>query len=291
MSHVTQQDGTSPEPDLLSEVGSELQVTLDRWSAGHIGLSDLVVAGAIAAAAALLAWVARRMIRRVTRNWEGPAEAAGVIIGQLLSVAVYLFATGLVLEILGFGLGPVIILLLIVVLIVLFLRPVVRNLSSGLLLQLGGTFAHGDLIETNGLLGVVEQFGTRTVVLVTNDGQTVHIPNHEVLGKPLVNYSSVGRRRSELTLRLPQGADVTALVERLADDLASLSDVLDDPAPEVVRAGFDGDQPLLRVLFWHGPELRDERGARDGVAGVVARLVDRREFSLTSTSIVIHHDD
>ena len=287
MSEFAQSDDSNTEPDLVSDVGSEIEVTLDRWSAGQLGLSDLVVAAGVVVGAVVVAWIVRRIRRRMTRHWEGPAEAAGIVVGQLLSVAIYLFATVLVLEILGFSLGPVIILVLIVVLIVVFLRPVVSNLSSGLLLQLGGLFAHGDVIETNGTLGVVDRSGTRTVVVVTRDGRTVHIPNRDVLDQPLVNYSTIGRRRSELILRLAPGADSRATSVRLTASVAALTETLDDPPVEVVMAGFDGAYPLIRVLFWHGCDLRAERTAVDQVSRALADMIDAQALTLTPESIVV----
>ena len=287
MYEFAQSDGPTTEPDLVSEVGSDLAVTLDRWSAGQLGLSDVLAAGAVIAGAAVVAWIVRRVTKRLTRHWEGAAERASIVIGQLLSVAIYLFATVLVLEILGFSIGPVLILVLVAVLIVVFLRPVVSNLSSGLLLQLGGSFGPGDVIETNGTLGVVDRSGTRTVEIVTSDGRTVHVPNRRVLAEQLINYSATGRRRSELTLHLAPGADLRNTCLRVAESLAGLTEILDDPPVEVVVDGFDGAHPLVDILFWHDCDLRAERIARDGVSCALADLIDAGVLSLTPESIVV----
>jgi small-conductance mechanosensitive channel len=284
-------EGQSGEPGsdggLISDIGSEIRVAVDRWSAGQIGLTDVLVALGLLAAAALGAWVVRRVTARLTEGLEGPASTASVVVGQLISVAIYLFAMALVLEVLGFSLGPVVIIVLIVTLVVMFLRPLIQNLSSGLLLQMRGPFSPGDVVETNGITGIVEEVKTRTVIVVTNDGKTVHIPSKEVLGSVLVNYSSIGRRRSEMTLLLDEGARVSEMADRLRRAVEGVSTVFDEPPPAVVVAGFEGTRPRLRVLFWHRPELWAERAACDRVGRVLVDLFNSSDMTLADPAVVV----
>jgi small-conductance mechanosensitive channel len=275
----------SSDGDLVSEVGSEIKVTLDRWSAGQIGLSDFVVAGTIIALAALLAFVVRRLTRRWADKLEGSAATAGLVIGQLLSAAIYLVAVGLVLEVLGFGLGPVVMIVLVLAVGVMFLRPLISNMSSGLLLQLRSPFAPGDLVETQGITGVVEQVNTRTVILVTNDGRTAHIPSEDVLGHPLVNFSAIGRRRSTVTFQVPWGTDLSNVVAVAHDTVAQVVEVSEDPPPEVVISDFDGAHPCVKVLFWHGPEFATERRARDRVCHALVAALEGSDLALADPAI------
>lgn len=81
-----------------------------------------------------------------TRQLDGPAAAAVALIGQIVSIGIYLFATALVLEVIGFAIGPAVIVVLLAVAILLLLRPIVQNLSSGLTLQMRGIYLAGDVI-------------------------------------------------------------------------------------------------------------------------------------------------
>jgi len=278
---------TEPTSDggLISDVGSEIKVAVDRWSAGQIGLSDIVVAGTIVAIAALVAFIIRRLARRWTDHLEGGAATAGLVVGQLLSAAIYLVAVGLVLEVLGFGLGPVVMIALVLAVGVMFLRPLISNMSSGLVLQLRSPFAPGDLVQTQGVTGVVEQVSTRTVILVTNDGQTVHIPSQEVLDNPFVNLSAIGRRRSAITFQVPWGTDLSHLVDVVHDTVAQVVEVLEDPAPDVVVSGFDGAHPCMKVLFWHAPEFAAERRARDRVCHALVAALEGSELALADPAV------
>ena len=44
---------------VLSDVGTEIEVTLDRWSVGQLGISDLIAAAAVI----LLGFVVARVLR------------------------------------------------------------------------------------------------------------------------------------------------------------------------------------------------------------------------------------
>jgi small-conductance mechanosensitive channel len=276
---------------MLSEVGQEIEVVVDRWSSGQIGLADVVAAVIVLAVVAVIAWIARRVLARVAKGADGPAATAALVGGQLVSAALYLLGTSLALEIFGFTFGPILILILTAVLGLLLLQPLISNLSAGLLLQFRSPFRPGDLVETGEDLGVVEEVNARTVILVTPDGRTVHVPNREVLEHALTNHSQVGRRRSELCISLPIGADLDHIVERLRFALEPVDHILDRPPAEITTHGFDGSNLAVRVLFWHPPEPAAERHARDSVTRAMAgalegfgSLVADRTFVVRSSS-------
>lgn len=273
--------------DLLSDVGSEIRVVIDRWSAGQIGLSDLAIAVAILAIAAVISFFVRRQARKLTARLDSSAATAGLVVGRLISLGVYLFATGLVLEVLGFTLGPVVMVALVIWAAVVFARPLMHDLNSGLELQLRGSLRIGDLVETHGVLGTVEGVNTRSVVLVTGDGKTIELPSREVADGALVNLSTLGRRRSAMALSLPGGADVVEMTDRLRVTVEGVGHVLDEPPPEVVITGFDGTSTSVTILYWHGPELWAERLASDRVGRAVLESLAADGLALSDPSIVV----
>jgi small conductance mechanosensitive channel len=193
---------------LVSDVGNEIKVTLDKWSVGQLGLSDLIAAVAVIVGGFVVAWLINRLVRRAARNMSGAALSATGTIGQLVGGSVILLAAALALEILGFSLGPILILILIAVVALLLLRPMITNLSSGLLLQVRGALDVGDLVmTTGGVLGVVQEITTRTVSIDTSDGRRVHVPNSDVLNDVIVNYTVRGCRRSTFELMVSCAED------------------------------------------------------------------------------------
>jgi small-conductance mechanosensitive channel len=283
-------DPEGTEADLIQEVGADIQVAVDRWSVGQIGWSDVIAALVVFAGAAVIGWLLRRLVARWTKDWEGPAAAVASLLGQVLSVGLYLFATVIALEILGFSLGPVLMIIVLITMVFLFMQPAVRNLSSGFVLQLRGSFKPDDLVETGEITGIVDKVSTRAVVLVTSDGRTVHVPNNQFVDQTLINYTSVGRRRSEMSILLPERTETGEVAARVTGAIHGMAEVLNEPAPEVVVTGFDGAQPCMRVLFWHAPELGAERAARNHVGRTLATLSRRDEVTLADPSIVVRSD-
>ncbi|MGI9643758.1 MAG: mechanosensitive ion channel family protein [Ilumatobacteraceae bacterium] len=286
---------TTPEPEpegddvggLASELESGVQVAIDRWSSGQIGWTDVWIGLGIFVAATVLAFAVRRLIRHSTRTLDGSAAAAVNLLGQIVSIGLYLFAIALVLEVLGFTLGPVLIIALVVVVVLLVLRPVVTNVSSGLMLQLRGHCRPGDVVDIGGEVGVVSEVNTRAVVLETADGRTVALPNDGVISGKLVNLSRLGRRRSHVTVRLPGDIDVDLVTERVVDAISAAPTVLEDPAPRVMVTGFDGTQIWIEVQYWSLPDIESELKARDEVGRALCDVFNA-EVRLSDSSSIVH---
>ena len=260
--------------DLVSNVGNEIKVTLDRWSVGQLGVQDLLAAAAVIAVGVVLAWVLTRLIRRRSRKLTGGAGTAVRTLEKLVAVSINLFAAALALEILGFSLGPILVIVLVVVVLALVLRPMITNLSSGLLLQFRGALTVGDLVSTaGGVVGVVQEISTRTTVIDTSDGRRVHVPNSDVLNDVIVNYTSLGQRRSAFDVMVRHDQDLELLMSTMRLALAQVGEIDNDPKPEVQVARVIGQWVLVRSLVWHAPSQRSQRSALDsGIRAVVAEL-------------------
>ncbi len=251
---------------LVSDVGDEIKVTLDQWSTGQLDFGDLLIAVAIVTAGALLAWLTSRIAKRMARKHEGAARAAIATGGILLASFVVLFAVALALEVLGFGLGPILILFLLLVVAVLLVRPLITNLSSGVLLQVRGAIEAGNLVQANGVLGVVREINARSVVVDSSDGRRIHLPNTQVLADKIENYSTLGRLRSSFELMVSSTADLDAVTATLISAFVDLESVLDEPRPEVQVVRLAGELVVLRAYVWHEPTTAAARTAVDQAA-------------------------
>jgi small conductance mechanosensitive channel len=287
----TPPDDSGTEGGLITEVENEVKVVLDRWSVGQIDWSDVWAAVAVLIVAVGLAFVIRRVIRRSTRSMDGAAASAVSMIGQIASVGIYLFAVAIVLEILGFTLGPVLIVALLAVILLVVLRPVVQNLSAGLVLQLRGLCHPGDLVEVDGEVGVVREVNTRAVVLITADGRLISVPNEQVIATKLVNYSTENRRRSAIVVHVPGDTDVDSLGATILAAFEELPSVLDEPTSRMLVTGFDGGRALVEVQFWHESSLDAETAARDEVGRCLRQLFDTSAFTLSNPTMAVRLPD
>jgi small conductance mechanosensitive channel len=251
---------------LVSDVGDEIKVTLDRWSTGQLDFGDLMIATAIVTVGALLAWLASRIAKRMARKHEGAARAAVATAGILVASLLILFAVALALEVLGFSLGPILILSLLLVVAVLILRPLITNLSSGVLLQVRGAIEAGNLVRANGVLGVVREINARSVVVDSSDGRRIHLPNTQVLAERIENYSTLGRLRSSFELMVSATVDLDVVTATLMSAFDDLESVLDEPRPEVQVVRVAGNLVVLRAYVWHEPTTAAARTVVDEAA-------------------------
>jgi small-conductance mechanosensitive channel len=288
---VTQASDPNDSDDLVSGVGNEIRVGLDRWSSGHVGVTDLVIAGAIVVIGGLLAWVASRIARRIARRNTGATHTAVAVAGIIASSMFVLLAASISLEVLGFGLGPILVLILVVVIVLLLLRPMVTNLTSGLLLQVRGALEEGDLIKTNGVEGVIEEINARSVVIETNDGRRVHVPNTEVLDGTIENYTSIGRRRSTVEFIIDARNELDPVIAAVGRSLQETDHVLSEPPPLVLIDRLVASSVVMRCDVWHEPSLADARLARHETIGCVLETLDEFRVAVGGSALVTLGDD
>ncbi len=87
------------------------------------------------------------------------------------------------------------------------LEPMVENSASGILLLARPDFSVGDQIMTSVYRGTVEKIGGRSTTLRQSDGVLVYISNNQVLGNPIVVYSSTDGRKARVDIVVPSETD------------------------------------------------------------------------------------
>jgi small-conductance mechanosensitive channel len=151
---------------------------------------ELILAGIVFVVAILLARLVRRNIRSWLEARPGVAPHVPELIGRLSGWEVTLVGIVAALMVLGFQMGPVVLILLIfAVTAAVSARRIMENWAAGLSLQIVAPFTVGDRIESEGITGWVEQINSRAVVLSSRDRRTVHIPNSMVVDSVLYNYT------------------------------------------------------------------------------------------------------
>lgn len=112
--------------------------------------------------------------------------------------------------------------------------------------------------------GVVHELNGRSVVLITSDGRTVHVPNSTLLSEPLINDSRHGARRSEVVVRAQHTEEfdlgsLTELVARAAQDSPG---VHAREHPNITVSSASSTRSTVEVQFWHHPlHTREVRSA------------------------------
>ncbi len=107
------------------------------------------------------------------------------------------------------------------------------NFAGGVLIMIFKPFKIGDLIEAQGELGVVKEIEIFTTKLTGLTNREIIIPNGTLSNGNVINYSTEGTRRVDLTFGVGYDSDIKKTKEVLMNVLTSHPKVLQNPAPTV----------------------------------------------------------
>ena len=115
----------------------------------------------------------------------------------------------------------------------LALEGALANFAAGVMLLVFRPFKVGDLVEIAGKFGMVEELLVFSTIVVTPDNKTVIIPNAQVTGDTITNYSRKGLLRLDLVFGIGYDDDLLKAKRVLQQLLDNHELVAKYPAPEV----------------------------------------------------------
>ncbi len=132
----------------------------------------------------------------------------------------------------------------------LSLQNSLQNFAAGVMLLIFKPFRKGDLIETGGMTGVVEQMGLLVLELRTGDNKTVLLPNGKVFSDSIINYSNNPTRRIDFTFDISYESNLKEAKEIIQRILDANTYVLKNPAPVVAVGALAPHSVQLVVRPW-----------------------------------------
>ena len=134
--------------------------------------------------------------------------------------------------------------------VALSLQNALANFTAGLLVLAFRMVRVGDVIDVGGLRGRVADLYPFHVVLISDDNQTLTLPNTLLTGGGVRNFSALPLRRAQWLLPLSAGIDLGAAREALLGRLRADPRVLSEPAPRVFVQEWAADKRVLAVQAW-----------------------------------------
>jgi len=148
----------------------------------------------------------------------------------------------------------------------------IGNFIAGLLIAFAQPIRLGDYIETEGVIGMVEEIGLTYTFIRTSDNDRLVIPNEKIASDTIRNSSIRSRKRlAQVTIPVPLGRDLDTVIGLLrgvagADDAQVQVTDLDESARLTLSVWAD-DEPAAERLE---SDLRLKAHARLREAGVFA---------------------
>ena len=132
----------------------------------------------------------------------------------------------------------------------LALQGSLQNLASGVMLIVFRPFKDGDFVEAGGTMGVVEEIGIFTTKMRTGDNKEVIVPNGQIFGGIITNYSKRDTRRVDMVFGIGYGDDILKAKEVITGIIEADERILKDPAPLVAVAELADSSVNFNVRPW-----------------------------------------
>lgn len=108
------------------------------------------------------------------------------------------------------------------------------NFAAGILIVLFRHYRVGDYIEAAGVAGTVAEVQILTTTLKTPDNKTIIVPNSEIMGNIITNYSANETRRVDMVFGIGYGDDIDKARAVMKEVVEADERVHKEPAPVIV---------------------------------------------------------
>jgi len=124
------------------------------------------------------------------------------------------------------------------------------NFAAGVMLLTFRPFNVGDFVEVGGSSGTVREVGIFSCVLSTADNIQISVPNSQIFGTTIKNFSANDTRRIDFTVGVGYDDDLGIALRTCLDVLAADPRVLSDPEPVVAVHELGESSVNLVVRPW-----------------------------------------
>lgn len=132
----------------------------------------------------------------------------------------------------------------------LALQGTLSNVAAGVMLILFRPIKNGDFVEVSGEMGTVKAITLNYTELAAVSNVQVIIPNSQVWGNTITNYSSYDTRRAEWTFGVGYGVNLADAERIIRDTIMSDPRAKSDPEPFIQVANLGGSSVDFLVRVW-----------------------------------------
>ena len=132
----------------------------------------------------------------------------------------------------------------------LSVQNILSNLFSGLTLLVSKPFKSGDYVEVGGRNGIIKSVGLFYTQLNTLDNVSINIPNSDVTGTTVINYSREPLRRVDRVFSAAYESSTEDVKAAVFEAISRDEKILRDPAPFVRLSEYKDSCIEYTVRVW-----------------------------------------
>jgi small conductance mechanosensitive channel len=195
-------------------------------------------------------WVRRRIIA-VSHRYARIDDTLFAFLGNVARYAILTFAAVFVLNRFGVQTASLVAIIGAAGLAIgLALQGTLSNIAAGVMMVIFRPFKVGDFVEVAGHMGTVKDISIVMTELATVSNVQIIIPNSDVWGTSITNYSVYPKRQAEWIFGVSYGTDLARAEQAIRDTVKADARTHSDPEPLIqVKALNDSSVDFL-VRAW-----------------------------------------
>ncbi len=166
------------------------------------------------------------------------------------------------------------------------LKENVSNFGAGVLILFLKPFKVGDLVDAGGASGSVEEIGIFNTVIKSGDNVITIVPNSNIIGKNITNYSSKPIRRIDLVIGVGYEDDLKLVKKTLEEIIFSDKRILKEPFPTIALSELAESSVNFNVRPWVKSE--DYWNIRSNLLEKIKLTFDEKGINIPYPQMDIH---
>lgn len=212
---------------------------------------------------AIVAFVVGVLLIKLIKKLLGKAEKFSKLdksvqsyLKSFISFALYALLLIIVIGILGIPMSSVIAVLASCALAIgLALQGALSNFAGGIMILIFKPFHVGDYIQASGAEGTVRSTSIFYTEIITVDNKRIMVPNGDLMGSNVTNFSSEELRRVDLDFKVTNEADQNFVRGLLMKAAEGTENVLGEPEPFARLSNVQEDTYIFTVRAWCKSEI------------------------------------
>ncbi len=166
------------------------------------------------------------------------------------------------------------------------LSGTLQNFAGGVMLLIFRPYKVGDVIETQGHVGKVEEIQIFNTVLKTPDNQTIIIPNSPISTNSLINITAEGKRRVDFTIGIGYDDDIDQAKSVILGVVAKDERIHKDPEPFIAVAELADSSVNFTLRVWG--DVADYWGIYFDNLEAIKKALDANNISIPYPQTDVH---
>lgn len=229
----------------------------------------------------------RRLVLRSTAKIQTMDETVARFLASLVRYGIIAFTVLAVLSQFGVETASFIAVLATMGLAVgLALQGTLAHVASGFMLLIFRPFKIGDFVDAGGVSGTVKDINLFTTELATGDNVQILVPNGQIWGSAIRNFSFNDKRRVDFSLGIGYEDDINKAFSAIRSVIEAESRAHKDPEPLIVVGELADSSVNLTIRIW--VDAGDYWGVRFDLNKAFKERLDQEGINIPYPQQVVH---